>query len=264
MDYKNKTVLITGASSGIGEALLYNFISKSAKAIICGRNLKELMRVKNACSQPNNVEILVLDIADYHSTAQTIQKFLGKNRTIDILINNAGLSQRSLALKTDLQVDAKLIETNLLGTIAVTKAILPFMLKNSESHIVVVSSIMGKFGAPLRSSYAAAKHGLHGFFDTLRAELKSENIKILLVCPGFVRTNISKNALIADGSHQGTMDAATEKGFTPEHVAQKIIRAIENNKAEIVIAGVREKLAVYLKRFAPSLLRRMVQNAKTT
>lgn len=264
MDYKNKSILITGASSGIGEALAYNFINKGARVIISGRNLNELTRVKNTCTQPKNVEILVMDIANYHSTAHVIQNFLGTNRSIDILVNNAGLSQRSLALKTNLSVDAQLIETNLLGTIAVTKAVLPYLLKNSESHIVVVSSIMGKFGAPLRSSYAAAKHGLHGFFDTLRAELKNENVKILLVCPGFVRTNISKNALTADGKHQGTMDVATEKGFTTNYVAQEIIRAIESNKTEIIIAGTREKLAVYLKRFAPSLLRRMVANAKTT
>ncbi len=264
MDYKNKTILITGASSGIGEALAYNFSDKGAHVIISGRNLNELTRVKNACAQPTSVEILVLDIANYHSTAEIIQNFLGKNKKIDVLINNAGLSQRSLALNTDLRVDAQLIETNLLGTIGVTKAILPFMLKNNESYIIVISSLMGKFGAPLRSSYAAAKHGLHGFFDTLRAELKNENVKILLVCPGFVRTNISKNALVADGTHQGKMDDATNKGFSPDYVARKIMRAIQKNKSEIVIAGAREKLAVYLKRFVPSLLRRMVENAKTT
>ena len=264
MDFKNKTVLITGASSGIGEALVNVFVNRGAKTIISGRNVAELTRVKNSSSNPANVEILVLDLANYNAIAQTIQNFFGIDGTVDILINNAGLSQRSMAIETALSVDEQLINTNLLGTIALTKAVLPFMLKNSTSQIVVISSVMGKLGAPLRSSYAAAKHGLHGFFDTLRAELKNNNLKVLMVCPGFVQTNISKNALVADGSHQGKMDEATAKGLSTDYVAQKIIRAIETNKAEIVVAGVREKLAVYLKRFAPSLLRRMVENAKTT
>ncbi len=264
MDFKNKTVLITGASSGIGEALVNAFVNRGAKTIISGRNLAELTRVKNSTTHSENVEILVLDLANYNSIAQIVQNFLGKDGKIDILINNAGLSQRSLALETALSVDEQLINTNLLGTIALTKAVLPFMLKNSTSQIVVISSVMGKLGAPLRSSYAAAKHGLHGFFDTLRAELKNNNLKVLMVCPGYVHTNISKNALVADGSHQGKMDDATEKGLSTDYVARKIIRAIETNKAEIVVAGAREKLAVYLKRFAPSLLRRMVENAKTT
>ncbi len=264
MDFNGKQVLITGASSGIGEALVYAFVNRGAKTIISGRNLTELTRVKNATSKPENVDILVLDIENFNATAKTIQNFLGTDKKVNILVNNAGLSQRSLAIDTDVSVDAHLINTNLLGTIALTKAVLPYLLKNSTSQIVVITSVMGKLGAPLRSSYAAAKHGLHGFFDTLRSELKIKGLNVLLVCPGFVRTNISKNALVADGTHQGTMDEATDKGLTPEYVAEKIIRAIEANKAEIVIAGAREKLAVYLKRFAPALLRKMVENAKTT
>lgn len=264
MIFKDKKVWITGASSGIGEALAYAFAKEGAQLILSARNETELERVRANCQDAISVEVLHLDIGDHDSVFEKAGNLLSRIDAVDILINNAGLSQRSLAVETDLSVTKRLIDVDLIGTIAVTKSVLESMIKQKSGQIVVITSIMGKLGAPLRSSYAAAKHGLHGYFDTLRSETYKDGIRVLLVCPGFVQTNISINALVADGNTQGTMDEATEKGFSPDEVAAKILKAIKKGKEEIVIAEGKVLLATYLKRFAPRLLSRMVNNAKTT
>lgn len=263
MDIKNKRVWITGASSGIGEALVYAFAQRGAQLIISARNTSELERVKAACVAGTNVEIVPLDLGNHSDIFEKAKQVL-QNGAVDILVNNAGISQRSLTKDTAFEVDMNLINVNLLGTIALTKAILPQMLAQKESQIITITSVMGKLGAPLRSSYAAAKHGLHGFFDTLRAECHDDGLRVLLVVPGYVRTNISKNALTADGKKQGTMDAATDKGFAPEVVAERIISAMQAEKAELSVVAGRERLALLLKRFVPSILRNIVRKAATT
>jgi dehydrogenase/reductase SDR family member 7B len=263
MDFKNKKIWITGASSGIGEALAMALADEGAHLILSARNQTELKRVKFNCIGAEQIDLVLLDIGKHDDVFKIVKETIAKVGNIDILINNAGVSQRSLAKDTDFQVDTHIINVDLLGTIAMTKAVLPSMLAQKSGHIVTVSSLMGKFGAPLRSGYAAAKHGLHGFFDTLRAELFNDNIKVLMVCPGFVKTNISINAVVADGSKQGTMDDATDKGLDPSVVADKIIKAMQRNKEEIYLGG-REVMGVYMKRFFPKILSRMVRNAKTT
>lgn len=264
MIFKDKKVWITGASSGIGEALAYAFAKEGAQLILSARNETELERVRANCQEAISVEVLHLDIGDHDSVFEKAENLLSRIDAVDILINNAGLSQRSLAVETDLSVTKRLIDVDLTGTIAVTKSVLEPMIKQKSGQIVVITSIMGKLGAPLRSSYAAAKHGLHGYFDTLRAETYKDGIRVLLVCPGYVQTNISINALTAEGNAQGTMDEATQNGFTPAEVAAKILKALRQGKEEVVIAKGRERLATYVKRFAPRLLSRMVRNAKTT
>jgi short-subunit dehydrogenase len=186
---------------------------------------------------------------------------LSKVGKIDILINNGGISQRSLAKDTALEVDQKLMAINYFGTVALTKAVLPSMLTHHLGHIVTITSLTGKFGTPYRSSYAASKHALHGFFDSLRAELVQASIKVTLVCPGFVRTNVSINALTGSGSKLGTMDEATDKGMDPDQLARKILRAIENEKEEVYFGG-KEVLGVYMKRFFPRYFSKMLQKAK--
>ena len=262
MDFKNKKVWITGASSGIGEATAYAFAKEGAHLILSARNEKELLRVKMGCTDAESVEIVRMDIANHEEIFLIAKALIQRIGAIDVLVNNAGISQRSLVKDTDFQVDTHIVNVDLLGTIAVTKAVLPSMLAQKSGQIIVISSLMGKFGAPLRSAYAAAKHGLHGFFDTLRAEVFDDNIKVLMVCPGFVQTNISINAVTADGSKQGTMDEATGKGLTAETVASKILRGVKNGKEEINVGG-REVMGVYLKRFLPRLLSRVVRKAKT-
>lgn len=263
MNFKDKKVWITGASSGIGEQIAYAFAQEGAHLILSARNKAELERVKNGCTAALKVDIVILDIANHAEIFTIAKDVISKVGAIDVLVNNAGISQRSFAKDTDFEVDTHIVNVDLLGTIAMTKAVLPTMLAQKSGQIMVVSSLMGKFGAPMRSTYAAAKHGLHGFFDTLRAELFDDNIKVLMVCPGFIRTNISLNAVTADGSKQGTMDDATGKGIDPSVLAAKILKALKNGKEEIYVGG-REVMGIYLKRFFPRILSRVVRKAKTT
>ncbi len=263
MNFKDKVVWITGASSGIGEALVYAFDKRGAKIIISARREAELERVKNSCQNSDNIIIQPLDLENHNSIEDITQEVLKKVINVDFLINNGGISQRSFAKDTPLNVDKRIMNINYFGTIALTKAVLPNMLERKNGHITVISSVTGKIGVPLRSAYAASKHALHGFFDTLRAESWKENIHISIICPGFIRTNISKNALKADGTAQNTMDPATDKGIEPSVLAEKIIQTISKKKEEVVIAG-KENLALYLKRFLPGLLSKIIKKAKVT
>ncbi len=263
MDFKNKVVWITGASSGIGEALVYSFDKRESKIIISARREAELQRVKDNCKNPNNIIIETIDLEDHSSIktkANTVQEKVG---SIDILINNGGISQRSLARDTSLDVDKKIMNVNYFGTITLTKAVLPKMLQNKSGHIVVISSVTGKIGFPLRSAYAASKHALHGYFDTLRAESWKENINVSIICPGYIRTKLSMNALTSNGTAQNKMDDVINNGIEPEYLAEKIINAITKRKEEIVVAG-KEKLGIYLKRFLPRLLSKIIKTAKVT
>ena len=263
MYLKNKTVWITGASSGIGRALTIE-LSKDNNLILSSRNKIALENVKNKCENSQNIKILPLDLENYSNFDNLTKQAISFFGNIDILINNGGISQRSLAKETNIKVDKKIMEVNYFGTVALTKAILPHFLENKNGHIIVITSVVGRIGTPLRSSYAASKHALHGFFDSLRAEVFKENIKVTLICPGFVQTNVSINALTGDGSKQNTMDKATANGLKPEYVAKKIRLAIEKNKEEVIIGGLKEKFSVLLKRFFPTLLSKLVRKIPVT
>ena len=169
-----------------------------------------------------------------------------------------------MAAETSLKFDRKIFDINYFGTIALTKALIPHFKEKGRGQFVVITSVVGKIGTPLRSSYAASKHALHGFFDSLRAELYQDHIKISLICPGFVNTNVSINALTGQGDQQGTKDKATAAGLNPEYFAKKAIKSIYRGKQEVVIGGFLEVLAVYIKRFFPLLLSRMVRKVKVT
>ena len=193
-------------------------------------------------------------------TNEAIQAF----GTVDILVNNGGISQRSLAAETSLDVDKRIMNINYLGTVALTKYLIPYFQSQKSGHFVVTTSIVGKIGTPLRSSYAASKHALHGFFDSLRAELFNDHIAVTLICPGFVKTNISLNALTGDGSPQEKMDTATNNGIEPTRFAKLMVRAITKKKEEVYIAGAKEKLGVYVKRFFPKVLSIMIRKLSVT
>lgn len=257
---KGKVVWITGASSGIGEALAYTLARKGAKLVLSARREAELMRVKNNCKMnQEDVFILPLDIEKPETFATLFQRVIARFGTLDILVNNAGISQRSLVKDTPLAVDKRLMDVNYIGTVALTKTVLPTLLAKQNGQIVVVTSAVGKFGSPWRSGYSASKHALHGFFDAMRAELYNDNIKVLLVCPGFVRTNVSINALNEKGEALKQMDDATAKGLAPDDVARHIVKAIENGKEEIVIGGLKEKFGVWMKRHFPSVFSVMIR-----
>jgi short-subunit dehydrogenase len=261
--FDNKVIWITGASSGIGEALVKELtLNTNAKIILSSRKEEQLYAVaENTGLTHSRYAVLPLDLAHYKSMPDMAGKAIEKFGKIDILINNAGLSQRSLAMETGIEIDKHLMEVDYLGTVALTKAVVPYMIRNGGGQIAVVSSLMGIFGAPMRSGYAAAKHALHGFFDALRAELYSQNILVTIICPGFIQTNISIHALTGDGSLQGTMDDATEKGMPADVFAKKMLYAIEKKKNQKAIGG-KEVMGVYLKRFFPALLAKVIRKAK--
>ena len=264
MNFQNKVIWITGASSGIGKALALELSNLDALLIISARNKAALETVKKSCKNPSNVSVLPLDLEEHSSfikiTATAIQIF-GR---IDILVNNGGISQRSLAKETHISVDKKIMEVNYTGTVALTKTILPHFIKNNKGQFVVTTSMVGLIGTPLRSSYAASKHALHGFFDSLRAEVYDNNIVVTLICPGFVSTHISMNALTGDGTSQQKMDTATANGILPKRFAKLMAKAIYNKKEEVYIAGFKEKLGVYVKRWFPRVFSVMIRKLSVT
>jgi short-subunit dehydrogenase len=261
---KDRIIWITGASSGIGEALAYESAKQGAKLILSARRENELQRVKKACQLPDeHILVLPLDLAKHDSMAGKVAKVMDVFGKIDILVNNGGISQRSLAKDTDFSVYKKLIDVDYLGTVALSKAVLPVFLKQGYGHYAVVTSLMGRFASPLRSGYCGAKHALHGFFDALRMEHHEDHIKVTIVCPGYIQTNVSMNALTSDGSKQNTMDKATGSGMSPAFCAQKILKAIEREKMEVLIGG-KETIGVYLKRFFPRLLHHIVRKSAVT
>ncbi len=262
----SKVIWLTGASSGIGEALAYELSRHKVKLILSARRKEELERVKGNChpSAHGSIRILPLDLSEGATLKLTTEVAIQLFGHIDILINNGGISQRSLAKDTIVDADRRIMEVDYFGTIALSKYLIPHYLKRRAGHIVTVSSVMGLIGTPYRSGYAAAKHALHGFFDSLRAELwkDSKSIYVTMICPGWVRTNISMNALIGDGSKLNQMDSTTSDGLEPKAVARKIISAINQKKNEVYIGGLKEVSAVYLKRFFPGLFASMVRKAK--
>lgn len=261
-----KVVWITGASSGIGEALAYEFARYKVKMILSARRKEELERVKGNChplAQPN-IRIFPLDLGEPTTLRLIAEAAVHLFGHVDILVNNGGISQRSFAKDTVMEVDRRIMEVDYFGTVALSKYLLPHFLKRKTGHFVIISSVMGKIGTPYRSGYAAAKHALHGFFDSLRAELwrDSRNIFVTMICPGWVRTNISQNALIGDGSKLSQTDSTTDSGLPPKTVARRILQAIVKKKNEVYIGGRKEVNAVYLKRFFPNLFARLVRKAK--
>ena len=259
-DLKNQVVWLTGASSGIGEALAYALSSKGARLILSARRKEELERVKGNCpaQTQSGIRILPLDLEKSDTLKLSTEAAIQIFGHIDILINNGGISQRSMVADTSLDVDRRLMEVNYFGAVALTKYLLPHFIARKRGHFVNITSLTGKFGTPHRSGYAASKHAMHGFSDALRAEHFKDNIRVTLICPGFIRTNLTLSALTADGSPLNKMDAAQYKGKSAGWCAAKIVSSIARNKEEVYIGG-REVLGVYIKRFFPGLFSRIIR-----
>lgn len=260
---ENKTIWITGASSGIGEALAYALSERDCKLILSSRKKDALEKVQKQCAHPGNVKIVPLDVSDFDMLPEKAIVARAAFGDIDILINNAGISQRSFIIDTNLEVYKRIMDVDFFGAVTLSKAVLPHFVERRKGHFVTISSLMGKFSSPQRSGYCAAKHALHGFFDALRMEHDAHNINVTLVCPGFVRTNVAKNALKGDGSPKNEESESIANGIPVAVAAQKIIRAIDRKKLEVYM-GKREVLGVYLKRFFPGLLHRIVSKRKIT
>lgn len=254
MNLINKVVWITGASSGIGKALASHLSKeRSNKLILSARREEALNEVKTLCAFPENISIVPFDLAKIETMNDIVEIAIQAFGPIDILVNNGGVSQRSLIIETSIEVDKKLMEVDYLGTVALSKAILPHFIEKQSGQFVAVSSLMGKFSSPYRSGYCGAKHALHGFFDALRMEHEKDGIYVTMICPGFVNTNVARNALTGSGEIQNSQDTATEQGLSPEVFAKHMTGAIAKKKFEAYI-GKKEVLGVYLKRFFPKLL----------
>jgi dehydrogenase/reductase SDR family member 7B len=261
-DLSRKVVWITGASSGIGEAMAVRASQRGAKLILSARRENELQRVRGLCADPAAVAVYPLDLLkldDPAAAAKQAERFFGP---VEVLVNNAGISQRSRVMETSLEVYRRIFELDFFSTVALTQAVLPGMVARRSGHIVVVSSVVGYISSPMRSGYAAAKHALHGFYEALSAEHWRDNVRVTLACPGYVRTNVSINAITGSGGTHGIMDAGQAKGISAEACAEKIWRAVEKNKAEVLIG--KEALVVYLKRFFPALFAALIKRAKVT
>lgn len=263
MSFAGKVVWITGASSGIGEAMALAFSQAGATLILSARREAELERVRQACRDSEKHLVLPLDMADFEAIPQAVETARAWNPRLDIVVQNAGISQRSLARETEFAVDERIMRVNFLGVVAHSKALLPWFLEQKGGHFVVVTSLVGKFATPLRSAYSASKHALHGFFDSLRAELYNDGIDVTLICPGYIHTQISLNALTGDGSAQGTMDRAQAQGMSSETFAQKSLKAIAKRKPEAYIGG-RETWGVLVHRFFPGLFRHLIRRVNVT
>lgn len=261
MKKEQKIIWITGASSGIGEALAYQWSQEGHFLILSARRENELYRVQNNCQNPAASKILPLDLskqAEIETAAEIVLKEFGH---VDILVHNGGISQRSLAEETLIDVDRKIMEVDYFSGVILTKKMLPSMLANKKGHIVAISSIVGLFGFPLRSAYSAAKHAMHGFYETLWAETHTKGIDVTVVCPGEILTNVSLHALTKDGTPHGKMDHAQEKGITAKQCAKKIIIAVRKRKKEVYI-GRKELLMIYFKRYIPFLYYKLVSKIK--
>lgn len=258
MRFDNQIVWITGASSGIGEALAIEWSREGARLVLSARNAAELERVRQACASPHLHKVVPLDLTDSAAIQRAAEAVLTEMDHVDVLVHSGGVSQRSLAVDAGLEIDRAIMELNYFGTIALTKAVLPSMLRRRSGHIVPISSVIGHVGVPLRSAYAASKHALHGFFDALRAETEKDGIRVTIVCPGYVRTKVSENALRSDGTAHGKLDETHAKAMRPEVAARGIVDGVAKKKEEVRVGG-KEIWAIALKRFFPGLVSRMLR-----
>jgi len=257
MRFKNKVVWITGASSGIGEALANAFAADGGQIILSGRRTEALEKV--AADIGADTLILPFETTDYDALPEKIEEALSWKGHVDILINNAGITQRSLAVETHPDVYDKIVNVDLLAPIWLTQMLLPHMVKSGGGHIVGISSVAGRIGAPLRTAYSAAKHGLIGYMDALRAETEVlHNIKVTNILPGSIRTNVSRNALTKDGNRRGKSDEVIDNGMEPAECARQILEAVENNVPELIIADGPELMMAQMRQSDPEKLFDMI------
>ncbi len=261
--FAGKKVWISGGSSGIGEALVHEFVKRGADVIASSNDPAGLERVKESCNDlSGKITCIPLDLSETFEIEKIVSRQLGEEGRIDYLLNIAGVSQRSRIEETPLWLDRKIFEINYFGTIALTKTILPYMIRRKSGYVLATSSISGRFGFPLRSAYCASKEALHGFFETLYLENKKNNIRSSVIIPGRVKTQISVHALESDGKEHGRMDEGQGKGISPEKAAKIIIRGIIRNKREILV-GSTELTLLYIRRIFPWLFFRIADKLKS-
>lgn len=254
-----KIIWITGASSGIGEALALEWATPGIRLVLSGRNRSQLERVADNCREKGAaVKLLPFDLTVPNEVASAVAEFQTEYPRLDILVNNGGISQRSSLIDTPVEVSRRIMEVDFWSHAELTRQLLPFIIKSGGANIVVISSLTGLFGFPMRSAYAAAKHALHGYFETLRLEHFRDNIRVTMVCPGMVKTNVSVHALTSSGTEHGLMDPGQERGISATRCAQKIVKAVQSDKKEVII-GKKDVIMPYLKRYVPWLFYQIAQ-----
>jgi short-subunit dehydrogenase len=260
-DFTDKSIWITGASSGIGAAMARSLSRRKARLILSARALAKLEEVRQSCRNPDDHLCQVMDLADPASIDAAWRHLQQIPREVNILINNAGMTQRARVAETSMEVYRLLLEVNFLAAVDLTKKVLPGMLEKGSGQIVAVSSLMGKFASPQRSGYAAAKHALQGFMDSLSAEVHNAGIHVLVASPGFVNTDVSRNALRGDGSRHGKMDPSQAAAISAEDCAEQIFAAMLKERAEVFPGG-KERVGLVLNRISPALLRRVMRKVR--
>lgn len=257
-----QVVWITGASSGIGEALAVAWAQVGAKLVLSARRVDELERVRASLPRSDEHLVLPLDMAESAGFAAAVATVKARFGRLDVLVNNAGITQRSRVMDTSMEVDRRIMEVDFFGVVGLTRAVLPWLKEQGAGQLVIISSLVGELPTPKRAAYSAAKHALHGWFEALRAE-EFAWLKILMVLPGFVRTQVSINALEGDGRAHGQMDDYQAAGMAPEVCAARILKAVRQERASVIIAG-RERVGIYVKRLFPALYRFVIRRVKVT
>jgi len=261
MEWQDKTVWITGASSGIGKELALRLSALGAKLLLSSRRLEALETVRQQCQNPERHTSIPLDLAASAQFPEQVTQVIAQQGPIDVLINNGGISQRSQAIDTSMDVYRQIMEVDYFGSVALTQALLPHLLERKQGHIISISSIAGKMGVPLRTAYCSAKHALIGYMDALRAETSSQGIRVSVVCPGFVQTDVSVNALSGDGSAHGQMDNDIANGMPVDACVLHMLSAIAGGQDEIIIAEGIPKFAQRLRQLAPNLSHKVTSRA---
>lgn len=266
MQIENEVIWITGASSGIGEALATEAYKQGAFLVLSGRNKDKLEEMKKLFPDgENRIQVLPLDLSRHEELTVKTEEVMKRWGRLDILINNGGVSQRSLLVETSSEVIQHIINVNFLGAAILSREAANIMTKQKSGYILLISSVAGKFSTPYRTIYSASKMALQGLCDGLRAELWKYNIKVSLVVPGFVKTNISLNALEGSGNSHGVMDPNQAAGISSEAAASIILRGIVKEKREIYLGMVtKTRIAMFLSRFFPGVLAKMLRTAKVT
>ena len=258
----NKNILITGATSGIGKALTLQLARDYNHLFLVGRNAKMLNELKSYCDQKNiKVSVFECDLSAANAIDELAKQIALNASQIDIIINNAGISQRSRADETNEKVDRSIMELNFFAPVKLTKLLWPMLIKSKHANVVNISSVVGTFGFPQRSAYAASKHALEGFFESWMLENVAPNIHFTTVSPGRINTAISYNALKKDGSKHEITDDGQANGIEPDVCARRIIDAIEKNKRKIYIVK-QERVLLFVYRFFPSIFVLLVKKLK--
>ncbi|OTG66760.1 SDR family oxidoreductase [Acinetobacter silvestris] len=258
----NKVVWITGASSGLGKALAQECALQGAQIILSARRFDELENVRVGLLHPDHHISIAMDITDESQVRHAYEQVLAKKGRIDWLINNAGLSQRALISETTMQTERAIMEVDYFSQVFLTKTVLPTFLKQKSGRIVFVSSVAGLLGTQYRASYSAAKAAIHMWANSLRAEVAQDGIDVSVIFPGFVKTNVSINALNGDGKAQGHDNEATANGLDADEFATQSIKALMSGEEYIVVGGAKEKLGVFVSRLSPRTLYKMIRKMR--